>query len=388
MNQEYKYILFENKGEIDNNALILMGGSTKRNDPNKIGMWGSGWKYTIAGLIKKNIDFKLFSGEREVVITTVKEKFRDTTLNKIVVDGKETSLTVEMGADSWEEWFFIRESYQNAIDEGECNVIPNCEVISGREKKTRFYIQQTPEIQEVINNWDYYFSTDRLDCIYTSNIGNIFPNIDKDEYIIAYKQGIRCTNIHHKSLFNYNIDTLEINESRLVKDDWALKAPICKLLCSLTDVNVIKTILSQLKSEYFENSVFFYSAFQLSKQWREAIDNHKIIVQEITGWFVEEQQKYDCYILPNDLCKKIQQQFPDVEIYGLNKDGSCCDKREVVLDKRQDFLLKQCMEFLKEANYSIDYPIKVVEFEDDSLLGLAEKGTIFVSIKQFLKGGL
>lgn len=379
------YLLIENKGELDINSLILMGGTDKRENKNKIGFFGTGNKYTIAGLLRKNINFKIFQGEKEIKINTKVEKFRDVKLDRIIIDNKDTSLTVQMGPD-WEEWFFIRELYQNSIDEGDSNIVPNCESAIGKEGKTRFYIEQTINIQQVIDNWDQYFSNDRIDKLYSNNNGEIFPNIHSDNRLICYKQGIKCTTDDLTSLYNYNIDTITINESRVAKDEWVLKSNICKLLCSITDVNIIKYILSNIKQEYIEYFVFFYSYYKLTNEWRQAIDNHKIIVSEIAGWYLEEQMKYDCYILPNDLCKKIQEQFPEIEIFGLNKDGKTCAKKEVSLDKRQDFILKECLKFLEEANYRINYPLKVVEFESSDILGLAEDNTIYISIKQFLKG--
>jgi hypothetical protein len=68
-----KYLLIENKGEIDVNGLILMGGSTKRDSQTSIGFFGSGNKYAIATLINKGINFKIFSGENEIKITKFEE---------------------------------------------------------------------------------------------------------------------------------------------------------------------------------------------------------------------------------------------------------------------------------------------------------------------------
>lgn len=103
-----KWLLIENRGEMDVNALILMGGSTKRGDSTKIGHFGSGNKYSIALLMKKGIQFKIFSGKTEFVLTTEKVEFRDKSFDKILVNGKETSLTTDMGPQ-WDTWMVVRE---------------------------------------------------------------------------------------------------------------------------------------------------------------------------------------------------------------------------------------------------------------------------------------
>ena len=74
-------ILIENKNEIDVESLILMGGSSKTKKEGFIGKWGSGWKYAIATLLRNNVNFKVFSGIKEVKIETQTINFRDITLD-------------------------------------------------------------------------------------------------------------------------------------------------------------------------------------------------------------------------------------------------------------------------------------------------------------------
>jgi len=59
-----KYLKIQSKGEIETEALSLMGASTKKEDFNTIGKYGSGGKYSISSLIRNGIDFKIFSGEK------------------------------------------------------------------------------------------------------------------------------------------------------------------------------------------------------------------------------------------------------------------------------------------------------------------------------------
>jgi hypothetical protein len=91
------WLLIENKGEIDLNALILMGGSTKREDGTKVGFFGSGNKYAIALMLRKGIKFRMFSGNNEIIINTKHVPFRDKSFQQILINGQETSLTTDMG---------------------------------------------------------------------------------------------------------------------------------------------------------------------------------------------------------------------------------------------------------------------------------------------------
>ena len=42
------YLMIENKGVLDTEALVLIGASTKRDEEGKIGFFGSGNKYALA----------------------------------------------------------------------------------------------------------------------------------------------------------------------------------------------------------------------------------------------------------------------------------------------------------------------------------------------------
>ena len=99
------------------NAILLIGASTKRGDDTKIGFFGSGLKYSMATLLRNGIPFKMFSGTKEIKITTKKVKLREQEFRQIVINGKPTSMTLEMGID-WQPWFAVREILCNAIDEG------------------------------------------------------------------------------------------------------------------------------------------------------------------------------------------------------------------------------------------------------------------------------
>jgi len=53
------FLKIQSKGEIETEAFTLIGASSKRNDETKIGYFGSGLKYSIAALLRNNIDFKI-----------------------------------------------------------------------------------------------------------------------------------------------------------------------------------------------------------------------------------------------------------------------------------------------------------------------------------------
>ena len=383
-----KYLLIENKGKIDVEALTLMGGTTKRNDNSKIGFYGSGNKYSIATLIKHEVPFHIFSGMNEIKVTTKQHLFRDTVLDKIFINDKETSLTVQMGPQ-WVVWQAIREIYSNSLDEGECQVVQNTTTISPREGYTRFYLEVTESVKEVVDQWDIYFTFDRTDCIEETPQGKIFPQTDFKDSFIVYRKGIRCERIESlKALYQYDLVNIPINESRKLDSMWDAREIVTTLINNITNKQVLINILENaFRDSTFENDLHWSYLTKLSPTFREAIGDYEIIPGEISGRFLNIQELKSCYIVDMNLAKAIQKSFPDVVVHGLSVDGKVEVEMEIVsASNKQNFLLKQVKEFFKEANYDIDYPIEIVKFVNPNLLGLAYKDTIWISEKQFEMG--
>ena len=65
-----RYLKIQNKGLLDIRLVALMGGTTKTDNQYKIGQFGTGLKYTLAYLLRNNIAFKIFVGNKEVIIKT------------------------------------------------------------------------------------------------------------------------------------------------------------------------------------------------------------------------------------------------------------------------------------------------------------------------------
>src|ERR1041385_3308760 len=112
-----KYLKISNKGELDTRLIFLMGGTTKENDPTKIGTFGTGLKYAISFLIRNNIEFKLFCGEQEVVFNTESQEIGDNSFDEIYCNGKSMNITTHYG-HQWVAWEALREIWCNAKDEG------------------------------------------------------------------------------------------------------------------------------------------------------------------------------------------------------------------------------------------------------------------------------
>ena len=383
-----KHLLIENKGELDISSLILLGASTKRNDVSKIGFFGSGNKYAIATLIRHGIKFYIFSGDRKIDISTEDVDFRDVSFKRIYVDGQATSLTAEMGP-LWEPWMAIREWVSNSIDEGAYNVITDTDTVSGREGYTRFYVEHDPSIKEMLDNWNSYFTFDREDSIVANEDGKIFPQIDENNHLVLYRKGIRVYfDKGLTSLYQYDLSTYDINESRLIDSIHTAEYKTTKYLAKINNVSVATKILKEaFVSNHWEGRLpWRWGCSGLSSAWREAIDNHVIIVDNVAGYFLDIQHSRPFYVVSVEMAQQIKRSFSDVKIYGMDDSGDSIGFKKIEPNSKQQFLLKECLKFCEGTNYAIEYDIDIVEFEEMSVLGRAFQGKILLASRLFEEG--
>ena len=386
-----KYIKIESKGVIDTQAFYLLGASSKRDDNTKIGFFGSGLKYSIAYLLRNNIKFRVFSDYKEIKFSTEKVNFREKEFDVIKVDDKETSMTTEMGID-WEAWFVIREIYCNAIDEGESKISIVKQKVSDEDKcipieeKTVFYIEVNDEFNEIIKNWNLYFSESRKDLLYHDNeLNQIYSS---PEGLIVYRKGIRCMYVQdEKTCFHYDLSWVKINESRVIKNEWDFKYQLKDFLMKIEDRKIIAHILNTI-NEKWERNLYWDMSVNYSETWIDVIGDKVLVPYENSGfWSDVIKDSPEIYlILPSNMVNGLKSKFIDrVRVIGDvdgQKTGS--DFRPVKeLSARQNFLLKECEKFLASSGYEIKYPIMIGVFASDKTLGQAKDGTILLSEKVF-----
>ena len=388
-----KFIKIVSKGEIDEKAFYLLGASSKRDDKSKIGMFGSGLKYSLAYLLREKIPFRVFSGYREIKFTTKSENFRDKEFSIICVNDKETSLTTDMGGIDWNSWSVIREIYSNALDESEANIkVVNAKYIQNLkpvEDFTTFYIEITESFQEIIDNWELYFSEKRKDLIYNDDkSNNLYNGGDK---LIIYRKGIRCHFDSSKPLFNYDLSWVKINESRILSSEWDFKYNLVGFLRPIENDDVVHRIIYNINNHWEKNLDWTYwSHIPFSEKWLEQIGDKYLIPYENAGFWETEikELKSRVIILPNNLIQALKECFGDkVKCIGDDADNSKGDKKIInELNKREKYLLDESLKFLSDVGYEVKYPIKICKFVKTETLGQAENETIFLSDKVLTMG--
>lgn len=387
------YILIQNDGEIETNSFELIGASTKRSENGKIGFFGSGLKYSIAYMMRKGIDFKIFSGMNELKFSTSPELLKDQSFDRICINGKQTSYTTTMGPTWNEDWFILREIYCNAIDEGTCQLIKNTSIVQPSEGKTRIYIQVTDELQTVILNWDSYFADERTpmfttDNTYTCYLGNAEingGNVRQSVEVYAktlgvmYRRGIRVYK-NEKYMYDYGFSCVNINEDRTAKDHGAIDYAIFNLFTSFANENYIRSVLTTAQDDEATRE---FGAVKMTSQgedwnqseWMRFGSENLLINMDKAGKYTDEiaASKKEWFLLPSSFCRKLKQQFPDIHILGMGKMVGNMSFEECEMTPKYKFLLDEVIKALGEMKYDIGYEVRVVHFEKDNIMGQADR---------------
>ena len=382
-----QYLEIKSFGKIDVEAFTLIGASTKRNDSNTIGMYGSGNKYSIATMLNKGISFKVFSGEDEIKFDTKDTSFRDQSFKIILVNGVETSLTTTMGGSDWDSAFApIREIYSNALDEDKDATLKSTSEIIPEHGYTKFYIEMTPDVKHFYDNVHLYFCNHNPKVLFSDGQNSIFQNTDEGRVRIFRRGILSHFDEKKKAIFHYNIHDIDINESRVIKYVWQIESKVARILKSVNDASVINQLMLLLKggnTGYLEHECNWETYTNFSDAWQTATEGKRFAPVEFSEMFDDKDLK-GRFQLPMKLLKALKSQFEELDVLGLNSKSEVSfievSPNEVLLNKVLDAL-----ELLKNTNYknrfSFDLNIKYVKFFDSHTLGLAENEIIYLSTK-------
>lgn len=348
-----KYLKLQNKGLLDLRLLSLMGGTTKSRDEFKIGQWGSGLKYTLAYLLKNNLDFKIYIGKELINISTEIEVIRDEEFEIICIDGKRTSVTTQMGGNAWLPWMIVRELWCNCLDEGE-EVREITETPIGEEDKTTFFIQVTPDIKEVWDNWGNYFIHDEV------------PMSETDRYRIysggnairLYKQGVLIyEDKTNKSLFSYDIRDADINELREFRG--TVSQQMTQALASANE-KVISYYLENISEAFYEADMDYEWYTKFSNEWARVLGNTKLIHKEVVETILSRGLEIDttsCLIVPKNVYKFLTKQFAGI---GALRMADKVNEFFEIFDAELELRIKSALAILESCGYFIHPELKFI----------------------------
>lgn len=364
---ENMYLKISNTGEISANALRLMGATTKRGDDSQIGYFGTGNKYALAWLLKNDVPIRIFSGLNEIVIGTNLCEFGGQSFSVITIDGAETSLTTDMGP-SWEAWEIVREIYCNAIDAGDAEI--ECvETIEPDNGITKFYIQLAEPIQDVMDNFNDYFSANRQP-LFENEIGRIYPR----ENGIIYRKGIRCTGKPLKSAFDYDFNSIELNENRRVAYSWTVNEKAWELISASENPMIFAEAVRQSCVPGSIESDLSYADLPSPNHNWETYFTDRIVATPEMRQLMTERERLSCSFVHSKILSKAQDALGSD---AINLPKSIDNSQNIIYRRIETTpftkqMLSESISFLSEAGIQISYPISVVAFEDKRLMGLAD----------------
>lgn len=371
------YLEFSNKGEVPINAFKLLGASSKRDTAGKIGYFGTGLKYAMAVMLRGDVEFKIYSGEKEVKIGKRKTKFLDQDIHVITVNGEKTSITMDAGID-WEPWFAVREIYANNLDEqGKMSLASEIKPELGY---TKIYIKRDEKLQGLIDNWSSYFSNTRT---VLSHLEDRFAVLEKNNHqnFTVFRRGIQAYTNRTPSLFDYDVDNLAINESRVAINDYSARQRAAEALALSDNTGVILRLVSGSDDVIERDSNFWTYLFDdfgttglgFSDTWLTVLQDKRIVPSESAGFY---GMTSNSVTLPEKLCKHLYKKFGD-------KLQICGNSKEVYLitDKSNEFM-EDSMKELEKVGFGVDMSlVKIARFKDDDILGQSDKGQILISEK-------
>ena len=394
------YLRILSRGEIDPLAFTLMGGTTKKGDDTKIGMYGSGLKYAISSLIRNEIGFIVYSGKEPLFFTTKKTPFRNDEFDVIHINGKETSLTTRMGGKDWDTSFApLREIYSNALDEDDRSEMHWCgdDEIGGIKGFTTFFIEGTPEVTQFLKEKDQYFLQNNPDVLWASHVGSIYKNRTGNTRV--FRKGILAyQNSHEKSHWMYNSGAFQINESRVISSRWEMDRIISGLWKMCNDYNTVAEFMLHLhggnhgtfeRSLDFDSFGHYFEGFgdaKFSEAWSEYVHAHKFIAWEHRDIYERKDTNERLY-LKLDMLKSLIQQFPDMDVLGVTKESSQ-DTTFAFVAEPSELLLNNVIDSIKElmsTNYKYRITklpqIEYVRFSKQTTYARAYKGVIQLSVR-------
>lgn len=229
-------LVFENKGEIDVCAVMIIGVNVKDGD-SPVGFFGTGLKYSIASILRWGETIRIHSGLNDFQFSVEETEIRGKIFGIPTIHTKYDRTTLGFTTDlgkQWEPWMVYREVWCNAHDEPLASVYETDEMPVPAPDITRVII--SGEKMLAAHKYRSEFILDEHTPIAQTADADIF---DGESNHVFYR-GIAVRKLTKPSLYTYNIlPQIKLTEDRTASD-WETGYHIARALSSLTDEKIIR----------------------------------------------------------------------------------------------------------------------------------------------------
>lgn len=247
-----KILKVSNKWLLDVNELILMGCSSKTSG-NTIWKFWTWLKYAIAVLTRENIDFEIYIWSDKVIIQKDSVMIRDKEFEQIIINYHKTSITTNLWVE-WEPWQWIREFIANAKDAWWWFELTYRDKLNLSEWETTIVFNYE-QVEDYLSQFDFDDWEEVCDWYF-------FKKLENPRRAKVFKEWFLVYEAEDNSSFDYRIDSLKINESRMAEDRWEVKRWIAKIQ-SLMNKEEVEIIIENKET----NLWIYYSNDSLSSWW-------------------------------------------------------------------------------------------------------------------------
>lgn len=417
------YIRISNKaGDINRLFLEKLGLSTKREDQNTIGQFGSGSKFAPIAALRNgwqwiNVGEDNY-GPYQMEYVSENENGIDCIYYKYTIGDevtlKPSSFTLDAGVLSWDNNFQIfREAFSNALDEHILNNVPYridvVDEIIHEPGVFAVYITAAEELLEIVNDFDKWFDINRTPC-YKNHLGNLY--IPESDEINIYHKGVHIygpiDNEGGSNIFDYSLKNVALNEERRIRDTYYASGQIAAIWQNIFHQTpesstfaeakeVCKRILSKVNDEHWEfayiSSYHFTTHTKmpegnaLGAAWDDMYGDTVMVSPFQTRFIFTLESVYgkQCLVISNDIL------FDQLAIAGVPTVESVAgdelefDFIEFTGNKLDMFniAMKIMQDYDDQINNVNDIKIFLPNDNQNSLLGVAKDSNIYLSTRAF-----
>lgn len=275
------HILIQNKGEVPLWGIRLLGRSDK--DESKIGQFGTGLKETLALLARydrlpivfagtNRLDFSIQTIDGQAELCFMQSEGTD----RFPADcWHGLGISPQYGQKDWQDrWMAFRELFCNAQDaEGLFHDVVSGEP-TGVAGATRIYLPVDPQMLTAYTAcYDRLLFLQQRDTVQmVSSVGRAMPKRRPDEKIQIYHRGVWIQEGKIRSLFDYELDDLHLNECRTA-DWWSVNWELGRIVAGFSREQAAKVIAARNDTEpVYEMTVLERAKDIVSddEDWREA----------------------------------------------------------------------------------------------------------------------